>query len=155
VRALVVDWELADLGDPAWDVGSAVAGWIGAAVRPPDGAHGTPTRRLDWACARTAVRALWAGYLGTGTDGAARAALARRAMRFAGARLLQRAFETLQLRERANPSAADLLHRAGTLLLEPGGALAAGFGPEAPDPASFPFRRARRGWIEAGAGAPP
>jgi aminoglycoside phosphotransferase (APT) family kinase protein len=153
VRALVVDWELADLGDPAWDVGSAVAGWIGAAALPRDGAGGAAARRQRWASARRAVRALWAGYLGTGTGGTARAALARRAMRFAGARLLQRAFETLQLRERANPAAADLVHRARTLLLEPGGALAAGFGPGSPDPSSFPRLPAR--WADAGARALP
>jgi thiamine kinase-like enzyme len=88
----LVDWEMAGWGDPAWDIGSALAE---LAARP------------------AAAVALWRAYA------AARApdpGLRDRALRFAGARLVQTAFEHAQelvtLDDRAT---TDL--RAGCALL--------------------------------------
>ena len=68
----LVDWEMAGWGDPAWDVGSALAELAGHAA---------------------VARALWRAYVAAGAPAPE---LRVRALRFAGARLVQTAFEHAQ-----------------------------------------------------------
>ncbi|MBX9245203.1 phosphotransferase [Actinotalea ferrariae] len=96
-RVTLVDWELAQLGDPAWDLGCAfgehLAAWVaGLAVSshaPPGEAGGgaTPLARVH-----ASSRALWHAYLSARrVDDVAGFRL--RAVRYAACRLLQSALE--------------------------------------------------------------
>lgn len=96
VRVRLVDWELGAFGDAAWDVGGLLhahlRAWVGAmpadalaAGRPPDDL--TPLRAMA-----PAIAASWAGYRAEAAPDDP-AAFLLRAVRFAGARLLQTAFE--------------------------------------------------------------
>ncbi len=75
-RVALVDWEMAGWGDPGFDVGSALS----ELTREP-----------------AAAAALWRAYAGARRlDGDAAAALLQRSLRYAGARLLQTAYEHAQ-----------------------------------------------------------
>lgn len=95
----LVDWEFAGLGDPAWDIGCALGeclrAWLQsvpiAGDEPPDRflhLAGTPLARLH-----PGIDALWSAWVArTG----ARDSMLARATRYAGARLVQSAFEAAQ-----------------------------------------------------------
>ncbi len=112
---VLVDWEMAGWGDPALDVGSAlgeVAGWrlrAGGDVAPDP-----------------AIAALWRAYRSARGAGAARAEdLLDRAARYAGARLLQSAYEKTQETGLGHERAARAVTLARELLLAPRAAAAA------------------------------
>jgi aminoglycoside phosphotransferase (APT) family kinase protein len=98
-RISLVDWEMAGWGDPAFDVGSALSECVGA----------------------TAVaQALWRAYVrDRRLDAPAASRLIERAVRFAGARLVQTAYEhTQEVRSLSAAVRADL-RVARRLLLSP------------------------------------
>lgn len=77
-RVKLVDWEMAGWGDPGFDVGSAFSDCVGGGPGPAAGA-------------------LWSAYVGAARlDDAAAASLLERAVRFAGVRLVQSAYEHTQ-----------------------------------------------------------
>jgi aminoglycoside phosphotransferase (APT) family kinase protein len=99
----VIDWETASLGDPAWDVGSALADYLAhwllsipiTGQDPPERFAQLARNPLDRM--RPALRALWSGYVRyAGLDPAPANDLLVRSTRFAAARLLQTAFEQTQ-----------------------------------------------------------
>jgi aminoglycoside phosphotransferase (APT) family kinase protein len=99
----VIDWETASLGDPAWDVGSALADYLANwLLSIPITGHDPPERFAQLARnpldrMRPALRALWSGYARHAGLGPAPANdLLVRSTRFAAARLLQTAFEQTQ-----------------------------------------------------------
>lgn len=84
-RVRLVDWEMAGWGDPAFDVGSAFSDFA---------AFGTGA--ADGAC-RSAAVAFWNAYVrARGLDQRGAAQLLERSARFAGARLVQSAYEHTQ-----------------------------------------------------------
>jgi thiamine kinase-like enzyme len=95
----VVDWELADIGDPAWDVASILQAyltwWIGSLPRvptdQPDGAAQYPLETIQ-----PAIRAFWDSYVSSRRLGARDAgAELERAVSYAGARMLQTVYESM------------------------------------------------------------
>jgi aminoglycoside phosphotransferase (APT) family kinase protein len=108
---VLVDWELADRGDPLWDVAGALAelmagpllGLTRAAAVPP------AARRL-WSAWRTAYRP------------ARTPAARRRAVALAGARLLQFAYEHAHRNGAAVPTVAPLAREAARVLADPAAA---------------------------------
>jgi aminoglycoside phosphotransferase (APT) family kinase protein len=105
-RIRLVDWEMAGWGDPAFDVGSALSDFAALAL---DGAPGA---------ARAAAGALWPAYVrARGLDAAAAAALLERSLRFAGARLVQSAFEHTQETTVLGERVARIMGLARDLLL--------------------------------------
>jgi aminoglycoside phosphotransferase (APT) family kinase protein len=84
-RVKLVDWEMAGWGDPAFDVGSAFSDFAAYGLRP--GADATRPARV----------AFWRAYAGTrGLGEGAAAQLLERSARYAGARLVQSAYEHTQ-----------------------------------------------------------
>ena len=98
----LVDWELAGLGDPAFDVGAALAmfveAWIWSIPFVGDGDAldaGAAAARRPIRTMHAVLRELWNAYARTcALPGTGAAALLRRSVRFAAARLLQAAFES-------------------------------------------------------------
>lgn len=106
---MLVDWEMAGWGDPALDLGSALGEALGWRLRRA-GSGADP-----------ATAALWTAYArARGLDaGAAVAALRVRAASYAGARLLQSAYEKTQETGRATDRVRRTLELAREVLLAP------------------------------------
>ncbi|MEA2157586.1 MAG: hypothetical protein QOE11_3726 [Solirubrobacteraceae bacterium] len=104
----LVDWEMAGWGDPAFDVGSAFSDHLAG------GLDGRPQTS-----GRPAIAALWHAYVrGRRLDDECASQLLLRSVRFAGARLVQSAYEHTQeavlMSERVEASlrvSADMLGR--------------------------------------------
>jgi aminoglycoside phosphotransferase (APT) family kinase protein len=99
----IVDWELAARGDPAWDVGSALAefvsGWLMSVPLPTgaDPAECLPLATLPLDSLKQAARRFWSAYAkGRGLAHSERAAVFRTTLLYAAARLIQLAYEHLQ-----------------------------------------------------------
>ncbi len=102
----LIDWELAALGDPAWDVGSMFADYLGVWLWsiPITGehqpAHYLSLARLPLTRFQPALRAFWKSYrLVRGLTGRAASAFLLAATRYCAVSLIQRVHE--QTREAA------------------------------------------------------
>jgi hypothetical protein len=102
-RLRIVDWELATLGDPAWDAGAVMADYIGAWLQSmplPAGAEPADCVALAGirhAALQDAVRAFFTAYAAArGLAGSQRATELHACVRYAAARLLQLAYEQMQ-----------------------------------------------------------
>jgi Ser/Thr protein kinase RdoA (MazF antagonist) len=115
----IVDWEFVEIGDPAWDLASALHDylifWTSSLPLEPDLSAEAmiDQARYPLSALRPAIRALWRGYraaagLDTPADEPAAAALLRRAVAFSAARLLMSAHE-LALEQDELPAQAVLL----------------------------------------------
>ena len=96
----LIDWELAALGDPAWDVGCMFADYLGVWLwsipitgeHPP--AHYLALARIPLTKLQPALRAFWRSYrLARGLTGSAAAAFLLSATRYGAVRLIQRVHE--------------------------------------------------------------
>ena len=102
-RVHLVDWELAAVGDPSWDVGSMLAeylaGWVFSMPIAGDGTPEEMIRLARWPLERLqpAIASFWRAYAdGWGWDPATEDERLLRSVRYAGVRLVQTAFEHLQ-----------------------------------------------------------
>jgi aminoglycoside phosphotransferase (APT) family kinase protein len=109
---MLVDWEMAGWGDPALDVGSAAGEFLGWRIRRGAGT----TRGGD-----PAMTAFWRAYSRDRDEPVAQA-LRVRAASYAGARLLQSAYEKTQDTDRAGDRVRRTFELARTLLLAPAAA---------------------------------
>lgn len=136
----LIDWELADLGDPLWDVASVLGSFLQFWVLNVPAQHayaGAPA--VTGAVPLETVRGL-AGEFWHAYAGAVHAAqpltdeLALRVGRLAGARLVLLAFELLQGEQALTPHAQLALRLARYFLADPARAMAdlLGIGPAAP-----------------------
>lgn len=126
VALLLLDWEMAQLGDPAWDVGAVLHAFIAEAVlgleltdgTSPEAAAGLLGTLLP--SLLPAHRDFWSGYLAATrlTDAEAEALLHRLAPHVA-ARLLKSAYEWSQAEVRMPRSAAAILQLGINMLLRP------------------------------------
>jgi aminoglycoside phosphotransferase (APT) family kinase protein len=123
-RVSIVDWEIADVGDPAWDVGSIFQAYLtywvvtmpaAPGARPADLVAGAPHPIQTM---QPAMRAFWHAYAGAAPDGAADALL-ERAIRYAAARMVQSAYETLPQAELITANAVLLLQLSSNILERP------------------------------------
>ncbi|WP_162409395.1 phosphotransferase family protein [Acuticoccus sediminis] len=95
-RLTLVDFEYLGVGDPRWDMAGMLAAFleawlVSAPLGDPDGGNWRPDEaRFSEASARAAIRTAWEAY--RRTPGAPRIGAAE-AARFAGARLVQGAYE--------------------------------------------------------------
>jgi Phosphotransferase enzyme family len=103
-RIKLVDWELAAPGDPCWDIGSVFSGYLGFWLSSIPTTGGEPPAKflehslypLD--CMKLAIRSFWASYVQhmcLSTSDAGEWLL--KSMRYAAARLVQMAFDELQV----------------------------------------------------------
>ena len=104
----LVDWEMAGWGDPAFDLGSAFSDYV--AHRPGQ-------------APQPAIGRLWRAYVRARRLGGPQAEeLLERSTRYAGARLLQSAFEHTQEARAAGDRVAVNARLGRALLVEPGAA---------------------------------
>jgi Phosphotransferase enzyme family len=103
VRLKLVDWELAGLGDPCWDVGSVFSGYLSfwlsyipiTGGEPPD--RFLELSRYPLERMQPALRSFWASYVQQmSLDSSIADQWLLRAVRYAAARLVQTAFEQMQ-----------------------------------------------------------
>jgi aminoglycoside phosphotransferase (APT) family kinase protein len=122
----LIDWELAQEGDPCWDLGSAFAHFLSFWVFSIPVTGETPPQqwpdlaRYPLARMRPALTACWTAYRRSrGLEGdAARSALIR-SVRFAGARLVQTAYEATQASIEMTGNVIILLQLAANVLARP------------------------------------
>jgi aminoglycoside phosphotransferase (APT) family kinase protein len=123
-RALLVDWELADAADPAFDVGSVLAEylrvWVGSIpiVDPVDPGRLLHSARHPLRHMQPAMRAFWSAYAGASPDPPS----VRRVVELAGVRLLQTAIERARGLTTASAHVVTLVQLADNLLRRPGDA---------------------------------
>lgn len=124
VEARIVDWELVQLGDPAWDLAGALQDLLLFWVQSIPMAPGLTADQMmaaasyPLAAVQAAFRALWAGYRATaGLSGAEASALLTRAVTFSAPRLIQSAYE-MSHGAPALPAAAVILLQVGSNILD-------------------------------------
>jgi hypothetical protein len=122
----LVDWELAGLGDPCWDMGSAFAGYLGFWLGSiPFSGQESPERYLELArypLARMqpALRALWAGYARRmRLDDSTSDQWLIRSVRYAAVRLLQSVFEDTRPAVQVTGSSLAFLQVCLNILSQP------------------------------------
>jgi thiamine kinase-like enzyme len=102
-RVTLVDWEFGGAGDPRWDIGSVLGGYLSmwlssiptSATVPPGHSARLATCPLD--VVQQAIRACWAGYAGgLGLDAGSAGRLVHDTVAFVAARLVQTAREAAQ-----------------------------------------------------------
>ncbi len=135
----LIDWELVQRGDPAWDIGGMlqefVRFWLtGMSMRPDLETHRRlATARWPLETLRPAVRAFWAAYLEArrhdpgGTDD-----LLTRAIDYSAARLVLSAFEHHAEIDRASPLGVLLLQVSANIFADPERAAGAMYDLESP-----------------------
>jgi Ser/Thr protein kinase RdoA (MazF antagonist) len=122
----LVDWEMAQHGDPAWDLAGALQDFLVAwsASMPMTAGLTAAERaagaRIPLSSVWPAIAALWGGYRRAAGTGPAEAAdLLRRAVGLSGARLLQSAYEASDNAEALTGHSVLLLQVAANVLADP------------------------------------
>lgn len=123
--AFLVDWELADFGDPSWDAGAVLQGFLTSWITSIQMAPGNPANIADFAHLplpklRPAIRAFWNAYVAAlGIDRAEADRRLDRAVRYGAARMVQTAYEFLQYSAEIAGPAVWLLQVSQNLLKDP------------------------------------
>ena len=124
-RLRIVDWELAGLGDPCWDLGCVfaeyVAFWL-TSVPTPSGRSASDLSALalfPLDRVQPAIGALWSAYAGADASASQRNATLLPSVQFCGARLAQIALEQMQSSVRLTRTAVCLLQVGLNLLSRP------------------------------------
>jgi Phosphotransferase enzyme family len=122
----VVDWELADIGDSAWDVGALLQAYISFWVLSMRiGADMLPAQMADTAlypieAMRPSIHAFWQAYVeARGLDQKAARVLLIRSTKCGAARMIQTAYETMQYAAQISPNALALLQVSLNVLKDP------------------------------------
>lgn len=125
-QVLLVDWELAGPGDPRWDVGTFLSTFLSSWVMSiPMSGEGASPHLMRLAMfplqkLQPAVRAFWSGYRRTaGLAGAEADAFLEVAVRFAAGRLVQTAFEYLQMSSQLSANAVAMVQLAANVMRQP------------------------------------
>ena len=126
-RVWVVDWEMADVGDPAWDVGAVIQSYLAHRLtsRHGRGSAADADAAGWWESARESIRVLWLSYVaGRELDDGPARELRDRVVGAVAARLVQSAFEMMLPAERLAPVALTLLQVSQNILADPDAAAA-------------------------------
>jgi len=125
-RVKIVDWELASLGDPCWDVGTVFGGyltlWLQSApisgATPPE--HFIKFARFPIERMQPALRSFWHAYLRQMEPNGERAEeRLLRSVRYSAARLVETAFERVQEAVQIPGQAVCLLQLGMNMLNRP------------------------------------
>jgi hypothetical protein len=125
-RIWIADWEMAQIGDPAWDLAGALQDllvhWVGTmplseGLAPTDWVS---RARLPLDAVRRAARALWSGYREAAAPSPGEANdLASRAVAYSAARLVQSAYEAAAEADRLPAVSVILMQLGANVLAEP------------------------------------
>jgi hypothetical protein len=122
----LVDWEMADIGDPAWDVGAVLQSFLTAWIMsmpigsglPPEGYVAMAGQPLEGM--RPVIHAFWNAYAEARGFGASeRREQIERCLRFCAARLVWSAIEQRLYAPRLDQSVAALLQVSLNILQDP------------------------------------
>jgi len=122
----VVDWEIADIGDPAWDIGAFLQGYISFWILsmrmsgdvPP--ARFVETALYPIEAMQPSIRAFWNAYIeAMEMEHAAAQALLIRCIRYGAARMIQTSYEVTQYAPQMTLNALCLLQVSFNILKEP------------------------------------
>jgi Ser/Thr protein kinase RdoA (MazF antagonist) len=138
----IVDWEHVIDGDPLWDVGCAIAGYLGFWILSMGAGGGSPANLagrsgLPLDTVVPPIATLWEHYLERRGLGDESQEMIARVVRMAGARLLTTAYEATQGGSEINGHVVLYLQLAANLLERPREALGL-LGLDAPAPAPSP-----------------
>lgn len=127
---MIVDWELAIRGDPRWDVGSVFSNYLSFwLLSIPLTGETPPERFIELAHyplekMQPAIRSFWQSYMRQmGLSATAANEWLLRAVRYGAARLVQTAFEQMQMSARLMGNAVCLLQLSLNILQRPQEAL--------------------------------
>jgi hypothetical protein len=122
----VVDWELADLGDPRWDLGALLQAYISFWVLSMRISPEVPAAQLvntalyPIEAMQPSLRAFWQAYVeARGLDRLAAQALLVSSVKFGAARMIQTAYESMQFSPQISTNALGLLQVSFNVLREP------------------------------------
>lgn len=125
-RFHVIDWEMADAGDAAWDVGSVLASylsywvWLADAARQPAPDLYDPARAPQFQAIREALGAYWSCYSrARGFEAASAGQSLVRSAGFCAARLVTVAFEYLFNNPSGIETARSLLRVGEAIMNDP------------------------------------
>jgi hypothetical protein len=127
-RITLVDWELAGMGDPAWDIGTVFSEYLSAWLLSTPVAAEIP---LAWATAHAelpleqmqpAIQAFWSAYqteMGQTEDGTITGERLVRSVKYAAARLIQTGFERQLLTAHLTNQIVLLMQLSENMLKQP------------------------------------
>jgi aminoglycoside phosphotransferase (APT) family kinase protein len=122
----LIDWETADLGDAAWDVGGALQSYLSFWVfsMPVTSEAKAPElvehAKLPLEAMQPSIRRFWKMYVDSmQLTGAAAAEWLERSIKFAAARMIQTAYEYMYYSPQLTPSAVYLLQVSLNILTNP------------------------------------
>jgi len=125
-RLKIVDWELARLGDPCWDVGSVFANYLSFWLFSiPITGEDPPDRFMDLARyplerMQPAIRSFWQSYVRTmELDAATSDDWLLCAVKYGAARLVQTAYEQMQMSIHLTGNVVCLLQLSLNILQRP------------------------------------
>jgi Ser/Thr protein kinase RdoA (MazF antagonist) len=126
IEVWLVDWEMVQIGDPAWDLAGALQDflvfWIASM---PLSAERSVEQSIDQSRVRladlqAAIRELWTGYqAGAGMSGGERGSFLGRAVAYSAARLFQSVHEMSQPEDELPGQAVILLQLGANLMADP------------------------------------
>lgn len=115
-QLMLVDWELADVGEPCWDVGSAFQAYLSLCLRAVPAHRNLSLREhlehstIAIESLSNAIKAFWQSYCKEcDLDEVSTQALLERSMRCASARMIQMALEVMHGQAQPTPMALSLL----------------------------------------------
>jgi hypothetical protein len=127
---MIVDWELATRGDPRWDVGSVLSSYLSFwLLSIPLTGETPPERFIELARyplekMQPAIRSFWQSYVRqVGLSAPVASEWLPRAVQYGAARLVQTAFEQMQMSGRLMSNAVCLLQLSLNILRRPQEAL--------------------------------
>jgi thiamine kinase-like enzyme len=122
----LVDWELADFGEPAWDVGCLLQAYVYACMRSSlahrtiDLRHRLGESGVQVEPMRCAVKNFWQRYCSAmGLDAGSRSTFLERAIQCASARMIQMALEVMHGQDEPPPIALSLLYASQEVMERP------------------------------------
>src|SRR5215203_342990 len=125
-RLKIVDWEIAGIGDPCWDMGSVFSNYLSFwLLSIPITGEAFPDRFVELArypleSMQPAMRSFWQSYVqGLGLDAATSSEWLLRAVKYGAARLVQTAYEQMQMSIHLTGNMVCLLQLSLNILRRP------------------------------------
>jgi hypothetical protein len=122
----LVDWELADWGDPCWDVAAIFSAfivfWIQSLPIAPgqDAARAMKLTQFPIERMQPAIREFWNSYSREmGLEPAAAREVLQRSVLYCGARTIQTVYETVQMQPQLNDATLYILQASMNILTQP------------------------------------
>ena len=125
----IVDWELADLGDSAWDAGAVFQTFLSLWVMSLPEVNGEEEQQRDKYSIekmQPAIRSFWDAYTGTmSIEKKARTLLLKKCVEYAAVRIIQTGYETLFHSRQMSNAIVYLLQLSLNILKDPDEAITA------------------------------